>query len=52
MEIAGGAMSGYWAMGKRGDRQRAGEHHDDRDDPGEDRAVDEEADHDGFSLLD
>ena len=45
MVIDGGAMLGYCAIGSVIDRDRAGQHDDDRDDPREDRPVDEEARH-------
>ena len=41
----GGAIAGYCATGSVSDRQRARQHDDDGDDPGEDRTVDEEVGH-------
>jgi hypothetical protein len=45
MEIAGGAMLGYWDDRQGQDRQHPGEHDDDGDDPGEDGSIDEETGH-------
>ena len=42
-ETCGGAMSGYCAIGSAHDRADAAHHHDDREHPGEDRPVDEDA---------
>ena len=41
--IDGGAMVGYCEIGRRVIASDAGKHDDDRDHPGEDRPIDEEA---------
>ena len=45
MEIAGGAMLGYWAIGKRQDAEAAAQHDHDREHPRKDRALNEKFRH-------
>ena len=47
----GGEICGYWAIGSDGQRQGAGQRDDDREDGGEDRAVDEEVRDHGSHLI-